>query len=337
MAFPWLSEANFEAGTLGHFNSETDTNAKLDFPHYSVLAARPGIAMPWRGAYCMRIDLAGGTADAYVQENDDWDIALDGTQYFRWMMWVDPDLTMADADEFAIFKLQSTGPVDEVVCVINFTDANGLRIGVGETGGTQFLPLPTGKWVAVEIFANIDAGTNDGTIDLWLDGAQATQVTGLTQAAIIQGRLGAMDIDAGTTEGVLLFDSVISDDAQIYPPVTRFPRELLLTASGHAFVGNGKICNVTLLSGGAADNVVSLFDTDLANTNDASNILLELKNTAASETVDPAGVPVRFTRGCYVSMSGTNPRALLQIDRANGYGSEGAIRAYARKRTHGTV
>ena len=50
------------------------------------------------------------------------------------------------------------------------------------------------------------------------------------------------------------------------------------------------------------------------------------ENPANNETVDPAGMPACIERGAYISMSGTNPRALVQISRANGYVSDGAIR-----------
>ena len=250
MAFPFISEVGFEAGTLGSFDSETDTDSKLDFPHYSALARVPGLAMPYRGAYCMRVDLAGGTNDAYVQEDDDWDMAANETQHWRFMLWVDPAITMANTNEFIVWQLQSSGPVTEAAVVINFTTANGLRIGIGETGGSQFLPLTTGVWHAVEINAHLDAGGgDDGTLDLTLDGASATQVASLDQGAIVQGRLGAMGIDAGTTKGVLLFDEVVSDDAQIYQPAERFPHQMQLTASGHAFVGPGTVENISLMSG----------------------------------------------------------------------------------------
>jgi hypothetical protein len=93
---------------------------------------------------------------------------------------------------------------------------------------------------------------------------------------------------------------------------------VLLTKSGHAFVGPGKIDNVTLLSGNGTDCILSVYDTDEADTNDAKSVVTELRNTAAYEMVDPAGMPVSVKRGAYVVLSATtNPRALLKIGRAN--------------------
>jgi hypothetical protein len=67
------------------------------------------------------------------------------------------------------------------------------------------------------------------------------------------------------------------------------------------------------MSGAATDNVCSVYDTDVADTNDATSLVLELKNTANSELVDPAGTPVDVVRGCYVVLTGTNPRALVKM------------------------
>ena len=85
MAFPWLSECNFEDGTKGHFDTETDTETRLDFPHYSELARTPGMGMPWRGAYCARVNLAndGTPANALLQETGSWDTSAGGTIFFR--------------------------------------------------------------------------------------------------------------------------------------------------------------------------------------------------------------------------------------------------------------
>lgn len=333
MAFPFLSETLFEAGTRDHFDATSDTQSHLTFPHYSVLAQVPGMPAPYRGAYCMQADLSKGTTDAYIQETGSWDTSAAGTIWFRWMLWVDKNLTMANNDEFAIHQLWSSTNTVESTVVINYTTANGLRIGVGELTGSQFLPLPQGKWVCVELKAVIDSGVgNDGTLDLYLDGAHATQVTALDQGAITSGVMGTIGVDAGTTTGKILFDWVISDDAQIFPRDRRYSTAFLMTVSGHAFVGPGSLENVTLLSGAGTDNVLQVFDTDVANTNDSFDTMIELKNTANNETVDPAQAPVQFIRGCYVKLAGTNPRALVKIAPGSAWGSDGAVRGYGLRR-----
>lgn len=341
MAFPFLSENGFEDGTDGHFDAESDSDAKLDFPHYSTLATIPGMPMPYRGAYCMRVDLSKGTADAYVQETGSWDLAADGSAHFRFMFWFGAPrgqtVTMADADLFSIFQLWSSTNTIEASIFVQYTTANGYRLGVNEAAsasGASFLGLTLNEWHCIELFADIDDGVgNDGSLIMRLDGGAATTVSSLDQGAITSGVVGTIGIDAGTTRGVCLFDEIVADDARIFPPLERWPDELLMTASGHAFVGPGTIENITLMSGAGTDNVVSVFDTDTAYTSDASNIVTELKNTANNELVDPAGMPVNVIRGAYISMSGTNPRAMVKICRASTYGSEGAMRTYGANRT----
>ena len=334
MAFPYLSEENFGAGTTGHFDAESDVGVRLDIAHYSSLAAVPGLAMPYRGAYAMRVNLATATDDAYLQETGSWDTNASGTIWFRLMFWLSPDLTMANADEFAIFQLWSATNTVEGGAYINYTTANGFRIGIGETSASSFLGLTLGEWHCLELKFLIDSGVgNDGTLDGYLDGSAFTQVATLDQGAITSGVVGVIGQDATTTKGVLLIDNIIADDAQIFPPVRRFDEDVLITKSNHVFVGPGRLENASLLSGAGTDNVLTVYDTDVAYTSSASAAKLELKNTANNEVVDPAGVPIDFKRGCYVVLSGTNPRALIKFSKTPAYGSDGAIRNYANRRT----
>lgn len=333
MAFPFLSQNNFSDGGVGHFDSETDTETRLDFPHYVTLARTPGLPMPWRGVYCMRAALAndGTPADAYVQETASWDTAAAATLFVRFMLYASSDITMANADEFAVLQLWSATNTVEAGVYINYTTANGLRIGIGKASATSFRPLTAGAWHSVEIKAVVDSGVgNDGTLDGWLDNAAFTQVTALDQGAITSGVVGVLSQDAGTTAGNVFFDSIIADDARIGSPVERFPQPYLMTASGHAFAGPGEVCDVQLLSGAATDNVLQIFDTDTAYTGDASNIVLELKNTANNQAVDVADIGRHVKRGCYVSLTGTNPRALVSFKCA--YQDNSTLRAYALRR-----
>ena len=336
MAFPFLAEEGFELGTLGVFDAEVDTQSKLDFPHYSDLARIPGLPAPYRGAFCMRVDLSLGTADAYVQETGSWDTAAAGTVFTRFYFWFGGNPVMADADIFGIWQLWSGASTVEATIGIQYTDANGYRLFANETAaaaGAVFAPLTLNQWHCIEARALIDSGAgNDGVLQLFLDGASIGSVTSLDQADITSGILGAVGIDAGTTRGILLFDDLIIDDARIYPNSERYPSLLMMTKSGHAFVGPGCIDNISMMPGAGTDNVLSVFDTDRGVTNDAGNIDVELKNTANNELVDPAGMPANVRYGAYVQLSGTNPRALVQIGKAVGYGSDGAIRTYGVNR-----
>ena len=338
MAFPWISEENFELGTLGHFDAEQDADGKLDFPHYSELARTAGISMPFSGTNCMRVDLAGGTAAAYVQETGDWDMTAGSAElHIRFMLWLDPKLTMASTNEFGILQFWSSTSTVEAGVYINFTTANKFRIGIGEATASSFLSISLGQWHAVEVFFD-PAGSSASTIDLSLDGAAATQVASFTSASITSGVVGTVGIDAGTTSGTVLFDSIIADDAQIFFQTIRFPETIVMTKSGHAFGGPGIIDNVTLVSSATADCELAVYDTDVGNTNDTFRRVAQLRNTAAAngEIVDPAGMPVSVQRGCYVTLAGTadaaGPQAILKIKRVVAFGSDGAIRNYGLRR-----
>lgn len=339
MSFPYTTIENFESGTLGHFDAESDAGARLDYPHYTELARFPPThtAMPWQGAYCLRVDLGKATNDAYVQETDSWDMTA-GTNNInlRVRFWVSPDLVMANTDEFAIVQFWSSTNTVEAGVYLNYTTANGYRLGLGDTSGSSFLSLTLGEWHTLEVFYD-PAGGAGGTLDGWLDKGAFTQVTGLTDADLTSGVVGVLGQDAGTTKGILLINDVTAhlgtDGAKATNRIggvfDRFPEQLLLDKSGHAFVGHGILDNVSLLSGGDTDNVLTIYDTDHGDTTYGPEKLI-LKNLAANETpVDPAGVPINLTRGCYVQLAGTNPRALLSVRRAVGYTSEGSIRAYA--------
>lgn len=335
MAFPFLSEENFETGSYSHFDSEVDTESRLDFPHYAALAKIPGVPMPFRGAYCMRVALAndGSPADAYLQETGSWDTAADGTIYFRFCFYLSSDTVMANGDEFSIFQLWSSTNTVEGGAYINYTTANGFRLGIGETSASSFLSLQTNKWHQLELFFTVDdGGSNDGSIDAWLNGTSFTQVASLDQGAITSGVIGVLSQDTGTTDGFVYFDQIVADDARIYPISDRWSEEVVLTQSSHLSLGPSTVDNVTLISGAGTDCIVSVYDTDIGATNDYSNRKIHLENTASGELVDPAGTPAKCTRGVYVSMSGTNPHAIVKLGCTTGWGSEGSIRTYGKKR-----
>jgi len=332
VAFPFLVAANFEQGTNAEWDSEADTGSLLDFPHYSTLAAIPGLPMPFRGAYCMRIRM-GDTNDHTVTEGD-IDIADAATGYFRFYLYAHTDVTATADDVFSIFELQQAGGTVECTMGMRITAAtNALDIGIGDgTAPSSYVTFPRGRWVCVEWAVLVSTG-GVGTSTLYIEGLSAVALTTQTHAAAIGTGVLGTQLTLATTSGTLLFDQFVMDDARIFPIVERFPSEVLLTKSGHVFVGNGRVENVSLLSGNGTDCVLSIFDTDSAYTSDAGNCKLELKNVTANDIVDPAGVPVNIIRGCYVQLAGTTPRAIVKIKRATGYSSDGAIRTVGFRRT----
>lgn len=339
MAFPYTTICNFEDGTKGHFDVETDTNSALSVVHYTDLAKSPGLPMPYRGAYCAKIDLAtASTAGAWYQETGSWDCTA-GTEdiYIRLKFWLSKDAAMSNNDVFELIGLWSSTNTHEAVAAIKYTTAAGWEIGIGETAPTSLKPLTLGKWHDFEMYVDV-AGTGAGTIDAWLDGNALTQVGSLTQADITSGIVGANPGAAFTpTAGTLLIDQIVASQtdntsARIGSGGDRFPESLLVQSTSHAFVGPGIVDNVSLLAGNGTDCVLTLYDTDRADTTNTAPRLI-LRNLTANEgPIDPAGMPLTFTRGCYVHLAGTNPQGIIQIRRASGYGSEGAIRNYAARR-----
>lgn len=339
MAFPYLLEADFEDGTLGAFDSETDTANKLDFPHYSTLASIPGMTSPFRGAYCLRVQLDGSTADAYLTEGSAFDTAAAGTIAVRFALWFGGNPVMANNDTFTIFNLRDAGTAAQAYISIGYTTAGGFALGVTGAGtATTFTTLTLNDWHVVEMVALIDSGVpNDGTIQGYLDGVRFANITGINQNAIADALLGIQSQDAGTTAGVVLIDSIIADDARIYGSThqERWKETVSLTSNGHVFVGPGVLENISL-SSGSTDNVLECYDTDTGTTNDLTNRLVRLQTSTAGEIVDPAGMPLYFNRGCYVKMTGTasasGPFGIAKIGRAVAYGSDGAVRGYGAKR-----
>lgn len=338
MAFPYIFQANFESGSNAEFDSEADTGSRLDFPHYTTLAAIPGMSAPYSGAYCMRIQ-CGDTNDHTLIEGD-IDIATGATRYFRWQMFISNDFAATADDNFSIFELQQAAGTQVYVVGLTITAATDtLAFWVSETDTpetTGSINAPKGRWFTVEVIANVDTAATNGDITVNIDGGQHVSLATTVQnaAAVGRGALGTQ-ATAATTTGTILIDDFVMDDAQLYPVRERWPHTIRLTKTAHAFVGPGWIESVTLLS---SNGTVAVYDTDVANTNDEQSKLIELDQ---SKSLIGNDTPTYFERGCYVVLTGTNPVAevkLVRVGRDRGmfgpiaYSSEGAIRNYAQKR-----
>ncbi len=336
MAFPFVFQSDFEGGTNGEWDSETDTASQLDIASFKELSRFPWpTCAPFRGAYCARWQLTGGTDDAYLVEGD-INIADTATRWFRWYVWFSPDFDATANDTVALFEV--LGVASAVTGSVGFryvaaTDVINIGIGAAASGAapTAFsaVNIEKGQWYCVEAAFDVQTG-GTGTANLYITKenthpsatADAT-VSTVTNIAVTDGWFGVQD-QLATTTGTILMDQFCMDDARIYPYKHRFPQEVLLTKSGHVFVGQGKIRDVELLSGAGTDNVLSIYDADDANTNDATNIVEELKNTANNQRV-ASNHEQEFSvhHGAYVTLTGTNPRALVTICHAPGYSVSG--------------
>lgn len=336
MAFPYTFEANFEQGSNAEWDSESDTGSLLDFPHYAVLAKDPAAPIPYRGAYCMRVDLSGGDTNDHTVTEGDIDIADAGTAYFRWYMWVSNDFTATADDVFSIFELQQGGGTVEQTVGMQITAATGLlEIGVGDgTAPSSYVTFPRGRWVCVELLSTISTG-GSGAMTLFLDGTSVIALTSLTQAAAVgQGVLGTQ-LTLATTTGKIYFDSFVMDEDRLYPLGDRYPSHIPVTKSGHVFVGPGEVDGAAIMSV-TSGNTMELFDTDTADTVTQGTAIA----TMTYGSVTGVTGPFYFKRGCYVSLGGTNPRGTVYLMQASDrrgvqgprYHSQAMIRHYAHRR-----
>jgi hypothetical protein len=311
MAFPVTFAENFEGGTTGGFDSESDTGSLLDVVHYSSIASDVNSLMPYRGAYVLRNKL-GDTNDHTLTEGS-IDIADTGTAYFCWYMGLSKDFRFTADDTFNIFELQQTGGTVESSVGMRVTNSSqAIEIGIGDgTAPTSFAPWPgRGQWVCVELLATISTG-GAGVLTLYLDGVQVLTLTGLTNAAAVdKGVLGSQDTLA-TTLGAIYYDQFVMDDGRIYPFRERFPFSRHLTKSSHVFVGPGWIEAAQLAVVSSGDENLILYDTDTANVNSAP--VVELVSGAQTS----ASGPIWFQRGCYAYLSGTDPRGYVFMTRSN--------------------
>lgn len=337
MAHPWIDEDNFEHGSVtgGHWTAETDTDGVVDVPHYSELA-RDNLAganaMPFRGAYCLRVLLNGGTNPSLLASTNVTQAAAN-VGFHRFMFQIGTDVAFSADDILNIAQLLN-GTTVEVALSLRLTNSTDrIELGIGETAASAWAgDLQRGLWYAMELRVDVDGGTaNDGTIDSYLStyhsaassAVHNTQITGLNQGAIESVELG-IENQLSTTTGTFLYDEYIHDDARVYPITERFPKVRRVTTSGHVFVGRGEF-TVTTLDGGSGDGVVTVYDTDRADTNDYSNVVAEVREQTADEQKESLDVHT-VHRGCYVNLAGTNTQALIHMKRASAYNNAGLRR-----------
>lgn len=336
MAFPWTFADNFESGTNAAWTSQSDTGSLLTFPHYSVTAKDPNSLMPYRGAYNCQNKL-GDTNDHTLTSTT---IAIgDGSSaYFRMYMGLSRDFRFTADDVFNIFELQQAGGTTEVCIGFRVTNSTQLiEVGIGRASApSTYVQWPAlGKHVCVELFATISTG-GSGVVTLYLDGAQVLTLTSQTNGgAVGKGVLGSQDTLA-TTLGAIYYDNFVMDDARIYPFKERFPISVQVLQTGHIFIGPGYIEGASLYTISSGDEYLILYDTDTGNTNDASSVA-ELFSGAQTSV----GGPLRFERGCYAVLQGTNPRATVILTQSNEklgvkgplfYSNQG-MRSYGNSRT----
>lgn len=335
MAFPFIFESNFELGTNGEWDSETDVEGALNIRSYNYLArydvTKIGPIAPWRGAFVAEWNLSGDTSDHILIEGD-LNIADTVTRFTRFYLFLGKNLTGV-TDIFNIYELQGTANAVENAIGLRITTGSELvEIGIGQTAPASFATqkLFKGQWYCIELASTIQTG-GTGTATLYVDGAAVQVISSLTNTAVLRGVLGTQNT-LSTTLGHIFIDKFAFDDTRLNTIKTRYPETVLLTKSEHVCVGESELLNVTLLPGTGTDSVLKIFDTDKADTGDESNIVAHLYNLTASEPpIDLADVPVCVRRGAFVQLTGTAPRAVVHVGRSQGYYSAGRIRQHGSR------
>ena len=287
----------------------------------------------------MRINLVPSDTNDHVLVEGDIDIATGVERFFRWAMYLSPNVAATANDSFSIFELQQAGgtQVYTVGCTITAT-TDDVNVWVGEADTpetTSGAALPKGRWFILEVAANVDTGAANGDITVYLDGAAIVSLATPVQnaAAVGRGVFGTQNT-LSTTTGVMLFDDFIMDDLRLYPPNERFPAVQRITKTTTAFVGPGWIEQASILS---AAGTMTVYDTDSSNSNDAQSAVAELNASGPYVSID---TPTYFERGCHVVLAGTNPYGEVRFVRSRRVdgifgptcNSDGTIRQYGAAR-----
>ena len=332
MAFPYVMSTGFEAGVGGMTAS---SGTLIDVAHYTELA-RQGMA-PYRGAYALRVRLAGGTTSQFLREDtafDDWDAG--GVRFVRWYFYLGKDLVMTDSDKFSMFEAESTLNTTTEIAAGILRDGDNIQFWFNETqaaAGASVITLGTtttalGKWYCAELRGDLDSGANDGTIDGYIDDAAGTQVTTLTQAVIVDAKFGVIGPDAGTSGTVLIDDIIYDDTTQIFKDTLQYrqPNVFVKHLNDHPIIGRGKFA--VAFTDTADDASLTLYDTDGAPSN-LEPIAVLTTTTTGGEFI-PGHDIFEVTRGLWTVLSAITGRAFISIEKGGLY-ADGAVVARGRQ------
>lgn len=313
MAF--LFHENFEAGTLGGFTRQIDTLGKISFPDHNDGLAIP----PWRGGYVMKVDLDRGTDIAYVEQSTAVGVAAGQIRYCKMHFYLSKDFWMSPGTSVEFLRFGSGDPLTSstIECAVAVARDTFLAerplLGVVSPDFSNTLDglyFETGRWNSLE---GILYHTVGGVSRFYLIvGDNILQVNGFTYDTITHVRLGTL-FQSPNLRGTLYFDDFIFDSARVKPPAdipsTALSGEsLLFTKTSYAFVGPGVLRGATLISGGN-DNAVDFFDTDKLPV--PHQDLKGALKCSSPESKDSLIKGVRFQRGCYMVISGTDPQVLV--------------------------
>jgi hypothetical protein len=322
--FPYLFQADYESGDFAQWTTVTNpgTPPQMAAQHYSVLVQKNVGEVPYRGAYAQHCDLSLGSADAFVAS-----AAIVGgtTGGVRFMVYVGPTLRMGVGDQLTLARIDC-GADQTPLMLDNTTGTPRLTFsGAYAAGQTRLVALTLGQWYCIEV-ASVGTGmqgyVNGVAAGAPLSPVAAPGITGL--------RLGTMGIDAGTTQGHILFDQVVADDVRVFGLPERYPQIMEVRSSGVVIPGSGRYERVNLIAGHASDNILALYDSDLGTAGPEELLAPLLTSELANREFHVSKRAGYFQYGLKVVMSGTNPQAIIVL--GQGLTSAGAIAEWARRR-----
>lgn len=325
-SFPFQFEANFEVSDASEFTATVGTQVAVE--HYKELARNGAWGVPYRGAYALQA-IFGTDTDSYVRSTS-ITIGSGSVGYSRFMFYIGDDVSASTTTEVLLYTT-----VPAVAGVGLRIEAGGdIKFGIASNGSaltTSDVVLEKGRWYTAELTADT---TNTNTCTATLDDAiSVTIANGVATGATTESRLGISGIGAGSLaniEGTLSLDELATDSARLYGFDSRYPQRLLVTKTTHAFVGTGNIEDVQLIAGAGTDCELNIYDTETADTNPQNLVYRHTNNTSDEATNYNGRNKIKLHKGAYVTLSGTDPQAVLALGITSSYGSEANVRKLAR-------
>jgi len=322
--FPYQFQSAYETGDFSQWTTVTNpgTPPQMAVRHYSELVQMNVGEVPYRGAYAHCCDFSLGAASAFVATPALTPAAVGGA---RFMLYVSKNLVMSVAANVTLARIDS-GADQTVVLLENTTGTPRLTMQ-GNYGGAQAraTALALGQWHCLEFVTNaltLQPLVNGGPVGAPLTPLTATGLTGL--------RLGMITPTAGLTQGFVLFDHVVVDDARVYGLPERYPQIITVLGSGVVIPGSGRYARINLIAGHDTDNVLDLYDSDVALHPMEERLAPTLTSDVADRQYHPGKHAGYFQHGLKVVMSGTNPQAVIVLGHA--MCAPGAIAEWARRR-----
>jgi hypothetical protein len=316
--FPYIFQANYETGDFSQFASATNPG-QMVAEHYAAMVQKNVGEVPYRGAYAQHHDLTLGTANAFVVTP-----AITGGGAVRFMLYVSADLRMGLGANITLARVDC-GADQTILLLENSTGTPRLNVQGAYAVAQRTAGLTLGQWHCIEYV------TSGVDMQLYMNGgAVGAPLTPLASPVITEARLGTMSFVAGTYAGHIAFDQVVVDDLRIYGLPERYPQIITVTSSGVVIPGSGRYERFNVIAGHDTDNVIDLYDSDVAVHPLETPLAPTLTSAIANREFHLSKRAGYFQYGLKVVMTGTNPQAVIVLGHA--LCSAGAIAEWARRR-----